>query len=515
MVRRLYRGRGLHAPTAPAGSDSILSVDGVIQWVGPYADAPVADERFDLDGVLLPGLIDSHAHLTGLGMSLRQVDLSPSDSLEAALSLLSNDQGSGWLLSRGWDHHRWGLGRYPNCQDLDRITGNRPASITRVDGHCIWVNSEALRQAGISSTTEDPPGGRILRDEGGRPTGILIDEAMTLVRRMIPKPDANERRIRTLTAQRQCHRWGLTGMHDCGSQIATIAVWRQMEAAGELRLRIHSFLDGIVEDEDAILAAGCSESPFVKVHGVKLFADGALGSRGAWLLAPYCDAKDERGIQIVHGDELRRRVGVFGAAGFQLAVHAIGDAAARDVVDAFTAFLQPGNDRRFRMEHSQIVHPVDRERMAKYGIFAPVQPIHATSDMTWAEAMLGPQRMAYAYAWSDLIDQGIAVSLGSDFPVEDGCPLAGIHAACTRQNREGWPRGGWYPEQRLRPEQALLGYTHWAARAGFDEARFGRLEPGFAADLTLLDRSPLDVPIGSLAELKSQGVVVAGTLIDT
>ena len=510
MVRRLFRGKGLHAPAAPVGADAVLSVDGVIQWVGAFADAPSADERHDLDGVLLPGLIDSHAHLTGLGMALRQVDLSASDSLEAALALLAGDEGGEWLLSRGWDHHRWGLGRYPDRRDLDRVTGARPASITRVDGHCIWVNSEALRRAGITAGTEDPPGGRILRDDGGEPTGILIDEAMALVRQRIPQADEQERRARTLAAQRQCHRWGLTGMHDCGSQLATVSVWRQMEAAGELHLRVHSFLDGLSETEEAILAAGCSEGPFVKVHGVKLFADGALGSRGAWLLAPYCDAKDEQGIQIIHGEELKRRVRVYGDAGFQLAVHAIGDGAARDVVDAFSDYLAPGNDRRFRMEHSQIVHPADQERMAAYGIYAPVQPIHATSDMPWAETMLGPERIRYAYAWTDLIQRGVAVSLGSDFPVEDGCPLAGMHAACTRQDHRGQPLGGWYPEQRLRPEDALLGYTQWAARAGFDDARFGRLEPGFAADITVLDRSPLDVPIGDLAGLQAQGVVVAG-----
>ena len=181
MVRRLFRGKGLHAPSAPAGSDAILSVDGLIRWVGPFADAPGADERYDLDGYLLPGLIDSHAHLTGLGMALRQVDLSSSDSLAEALSLLSGDTRDGWLLSRGWDHHRWGLGRYPNRQDLDRVTGDRPASITRVDGHCIWVNSEALRRSGVTRDSSDPPGGRILRDDKGEPTGILVDEAMALL----------------------------------------------------------------------------------------------------------------------------------------------------------------------------------------------------------------------------------------------------------------------------------------------------------------------------------------------
>lgn len=502
------------APTAVAVRE------GRIVWVGDAARADAlrgpATRRLDRpEAVVVPGLVDTHAHLTGLGRALAQLDLVGTGSADevAARVREAASKGEGWILGRGWDQNDWPTPEFPDHRPLTAAAPDRPVALWRIDGHALWVNRAALEAAGIGPATPDPPDGRILRGPDGAPTGVLIDGAATLVRNAIPPPTTAQLRAWIRAAVAECHRVGLTGVHDAGASAREVAVYRELEAAGELSLRVHVLLDGDDPEVEPLVAAGPAPGELVSVAGVKLFADGALGSRGAWLLEPYSDAPDTRGIPILHGAALVERVRRYAGAGFQVGVHAIGDAAARDVLDAYAAVLEPGNDRRFRIEHTQVIHPDDQRRMAALGVLAMVQPTHATSDMPWAERRLGPARIRYAYAWRSLRRAGVRLALGSDFPVERPDPVLGLYAAVTRQDADGRPPGGWYPDEALTPVEALRGFTVDAAYAGHVEHRRGRIAPGFDADLTLLSDDPLRVPPDRLDDLQVLGVVVAGRVI--
>jgi predicted amidohydrolase YtcJ len=497
------------APTAVAVRD------GRVTWVGPAeAFTGAAARRLDRpNAVVVPGLVDSHAHLTGLGRALAELDVTGTRSADEVADKVRAVKGEGWVTGRGWDQNDWPVPEFPGRAPLDAASPARPVALTRIDGHALWVNAAALKAAGVDANTPDPPGGRILRDAGGEPTGVLIDAAMDLVRQAIPPPTPGQLRAWIAAAVAECHRVGLTGMHDAGASAREVAAMRELAAAGELPLRVHVMLYGEDPEIAPLLEAGPQPGEFVSISGVKLFADGALGSRGAWLLEPYADAPGTRGIPILNGDALRSRVRVYAGRGFQVGVHAIGDAAARDVLDAFAAVLTPGGDRRFRIEHAQIVTPEDQQRMADLGVLALVQTTHATSDMPWAERRLGPERIRNAYAWRSLKNRGVRLSLGSDFPVERPDPVQGLYAAVTRRDAAGQPAGGWYPEEALTAEEALRGFTVDAAYAGFAEHRRGRIAPGMDADFTLLDEDPLTVPPDRLDDLRVRGVVVAGRVV--
>lgn len=495
--------------------------DGRVVWLGD-ADAAVAQvgPRTQVlhrpDAVVVPGLVDSHAHLMGLGRSLSEIDVVGTPSAAAvAAAVAAAPAGPGWILGRGWDQNDWEDTAFPTHAPLTAAAPDRPVALRRIDGHALWLNAAALRLAGIDASTPDPADGRILRDADGAPTGVLIDGAMGLALRHVPEPDDAQVRAWVTRAVEACHAVGLTGVHDAGATAQTVRVYRQMAAEGALPLRVHVLLDADDPAIGPLVAAGPVDDPVVAVRGVKLFADGALGSRGAWLSAPYADAPDTDGIRIVHGEALRAAVARYAGAGFQVGVHAIGDAAATDALDAFEAAGLPVEHGRFRLEHAQIVRPADQARMARLGVLAMVQPTHATSDMPWAEARLGPERIRWAYAWQSLRRAGVTVALGSDFPVERPAPLAGLYAAITRQDADGQPAGGWYPAERLSPAEALAGFTVDAARAGLVAARRGRLAPGFDADLTLLSVDPLTAAPPQLRAARVLGVVVAGrTFLD-
>lgn len=506
-------------PEGPADAQAVALRGGRIEWVGAAAEAvaryPDAQVVRRPDAVIVPGLVDSHAHLTGLGKALSELDLVGTRSAAEIAARVAAAPGDGWLLGRGWDQNDWAVTEFPDHRPLSEAAPARPVALRRIDGHALWANAAAMARAGVGPETPDPPGGRIVRDAAGQPTGVFVDTAMALVEAHIPPPDAATLRAWVEKAVAACHAVGLTGVHDAGASATEVAVYRALEAEGALPLRVHVLLDGSDPAIAPLVAAGPIAGEHVHVAGVKLFADGALGSRGAWLKAPYADAPETRGIPIVHGADLREKVRRFAAAGFQVGVHAIGDAAAADVLDAFAAVLAPGNDRRFRIEHAQVVAPADRQRMAALGVLAMVQPTHATSDMPWAERRLGPTRIRHAYAWRSLQRAGVRLSLGSDFPVERPAPVPGLHAAVTRQDAAGQPAGGWYPEEALTAEEALRGFTTDAAWAGFAEARRGRIRPGFDADLTLLDGDPLGVPPARILGLRPLAVVVAGRLYPT
>jgi hypothetical protein len=467
-----------------------------------------------------PGLVDAHAHLVGLGATLRRVDLRDSRSEAEASERVARAARQlpphAWVVGRGWDHTTWPAQRFPGRGSLDAAVGARPALLYRVDGHAAWVNGAALARAGISAATADPPGGRILRDARGQPTGVLIDAAVALVERRLPEPTTAEIEQRILSAAAVAVSHGLTGVHEMGIDERTAGVYRQLAAAGRLPLRVYAFLEGdaqiavtLAHRQPQIAPGGTG---WFELRGVKMYADGALGSRGARLLAPYSDEDDHRGLWVQPPEVIERTALAAAASGWQLAVHAIGDAANRAVLDAFeTAMVRHPGDHRFRIEHAQVIARDDFPRFARLGVIASVQPTHATSDMDWAEARLGAQRVVGAYAWRTLLASGARLAAGSDFPVERVSPLEGIYAAVTRMDRRGRPVGGWMPVQRLTLDEALAAFTVAPAHAAFAERDRGTLAVGRVADLTVLDR-PL-VPERSLLATQVELTIVGGKIV--
>ncbi|MFT3776594.1 MAG: amidohydrolase [Minicystis sp.] len=387
-------------------------------------------------------------------------------------------------------------------------------ALERIDGHALWLNAAALKAAGIGKTTPDPPGGKIVRDAAGEPTGVLVDRAMNLAERSMPGAPPNVRARRIEKAAALAVSLGLTGVHEMGIDDETVAVYRTLAREGKLPLRVYAYLAGTGRvdslparkpDKDA------DGTAMFVLRGVKLFADGALGSRGAALLAPYDDDPGNTGLVITPPEELARAAKIAAQSGFQLAVHAIGDRANRSVLDAFAAAgAGPGKDLRFRVEHAQIVAPEDIPRFAALGAVASMQPTHATSDMPWAEARVGPKRIRGAYAWRSILATGAHVAFGSDFPVEETSPMLGLYAAVTRQDDQGRPPGGWQPQERVTLEEALRAFTGEAAWASFTEAHRGAIAPGFVADLTVFDRAL--APDRSLLATHADLVIVGGKI---
>jgi predicted amidohydrolase YtcJ len=491
---------------AAAGSAADLS-----RFVGP------ATRVVDLHGrTAMPGLVDAHCHLYGLGRALEEISLRGVASVEAAAKLVANAaQGrpeGEWILGRGWDQNLWTPPAFPGHAPLDQAAPRHPVALERIDGHALWLNAAALRAAGIGKDTPDPPGGKILRDAAGEPTGVLVDRAMDLVESKMPSAPPAVRTRRILRAAALAASLGLTGVHEMGIDDDTVAAYRALAHDGKLPIRVYAYLAGAGR-VDSLPGRTPDRDPdgtamFV-LRGVKLFADGALGSRGAALLAPYDDDPGNTGLVVTSPEELARAAKIVAQAGFQLAVHAIGDRANRAVLDAFAAAgAGPGRDLRFRVEHAQVVAPEDVPRFAALGVVASMQPTHATSDMPWAEARVGPARIRGAYAWRSILATGAHVAFGSDFPVEEPSPLLGLYAAVTRQDTQGRPPGGWKPEQRLTLDEALRAFTVEPAWAAFAEAHRGAIAPGMVADLTVLDR-PLAAD-RSLLDAHADLVIVGG-----
>jgi hypothetical protein len=462
-----------------------------------------------------PGLVDGHAHLYELGQSLEWVDLRASDSAaEAAARMKQALSREGWLIGRGWDQNRWPDRAFPTRAVLDAVTGDRPAVLERVDGHAVWASSAALAAAAITRDTADPAGGKIIRDAHGEPTGVLVDNAVDLVVAKEPAATAAqiERRIRAAAAI--AIEGGLTGIHEMGIPDDVAAVYRKLDATHALPLRVYAYLridpsaSAALRDRKPERAA--PDARF-EMRGVKYFADGALGSRGARLTADYRDDPGNRGLWVTPPDVLSRAIDDAVAGGWQVAVHAIGDAGNHAVLDAYQAALRahPG-DRRLRVEHCQVLLPEDIPRFAALGVIASMQPTHATSDMPWAEARLGGERIKGAYAWRSILASGATLVAGSDFPVEEPRPLLGIYAAITRQDPSGKPPGGWYPGQRMTLDEALRAFTAAPAYAAFAERDRGTLAAGMRADLTIFDRA---LAPASLVDTRVDLTIVDGAIV--
>ncbi len=475
------------------------------------------DFRLDARGrTLIPGLIDAHGHLMGLGLALRQLDLSAATSLADAQALVaqaaSRQGAAAWVTGRGWNQERWGLGRFPTAAELDAAHAQRPVWLVRVDGHAGWANTAALRAAGIGRATPDPPGGRIERDPAGNPTGILIDTAMALVERLVPPPSPGEREQALEAALAHLASLGVTGMHDMGVSAADWALYRAFGDEGRLTLRITAYAAGM-EAMEAI--APLRPTPWLyddrlRLVGIKLFGDGALGSRGAWLLRPYADAPSVTGLRFHDDARLKNLFSRANYLGFQIAHHAIGSAANRQALDAFEEIAGAyGTNFRNRIEHAQVVDPADIPRFAALRVIASVQPIHAVSDRLMAEQRLDPAALEGAYAWASLKTAGAALALGSDTPVEPANPFLGLHAAVTRRDASGQPPGGWRRAQALDIVSALAGFTIDAAYAGHAD-RVGTLAPGKWADFLLLDRDPLRIDPDDLPNVRVLETWVGG-----
>jgi predicted amidohydrolase YtcJ len=511
------------------GPEAILVTGEDISFAGSKADAErfagPKTRRIDLAGkVMIPGLVDAHAHLRSLGRYLAQLKLetagSPQKVCEMVLAALKSTPPGRWIHGRGWDQNDWAVKQFPTWRELEGTEAN-PVYLRRVDGHAAWVNKTALEMCGISRETPDPDGGRIVRDESGAPTGVLVDNAMELVTDVIPdaKPEEIDDWMRA--AIEHCNSLGLVGMHDAGIDADDLASLQRLHDAGELTLNVYCMLstdDDDLEWTESQVALGPRDvaGSRVRVRAIKLYADGALGSRGAALIEPYADDPDNVGLLVDPPDELERLTRLAVENGFQVCTHAIGDRGNRVILDVYEKVLadtKAGSDLRFRIEHAQILSLEDIPRFKKLGVIPAMQPTHCTSDMYWAEDRVGPERIAGAYAWRRLIEDGNVIPCGSDFPVEGADPKSGIYAAVARQDASGWPEGGWHADQRMSIEEALKGFTKWAAYAAFEESRAGTIVAGNRADLTVLDGDPFQLSPAELLEMHAVMTVVRGEVV--
>ena len=466
---------------------------------------------------LLPGLIDAHGHVIGLGFAALTLDLtgttSVADLQQQLRAYAQANPGAAWIVGRGWNQEHWPERRMPTAADLDSAVRDRPVWLVRVDGHAAVANSAAMRIAGVTRATPTPAGGKIEKDARGNPTGLFIDAAEDLVASKIPAPTPQQREAALAKAQESMLASGITVVADMGTSAEDWAVMADAARVQRLNVRIISYSAGL-EPLPHIAPSGATPwigSDRLRLVGVKIYGDGALGSRGAWLKRPYADQPDTRGLQFLQDEELMRQLTTAARAGLQPAVHAIGDAANEQAIRAYEQLGRTfTGDRRWRIEHAQVIDPADIPRLAPAGIIASMQPIHQVSDRTMAEARLGPNRLAGAYAWQSIARSGGRLAFGSDFPVEPVSPFLGLSAAVSRQDPDGVPPGGWRPEERLSFEQALSGFTRNAAYAGFAEDRIGALEPGKWADFILVDRDVSQVDAQSLARTQVFETWVAG-----
>jgi predicted amidohydrolase YtcJ len=482
------------------------------------APAPAIDQTIDGGGrTLLPGLIDAHGHVLGLGQERLQADLRGSTSLAEALRRVEQyaaaNPASRWLLGRGWNQVLWEGREFPRAADLDRVVRDRPVVLSRIDGHAIWVNTAALRIAGIDAQTKDPPGGQIVRDTNGAATGVFVDTAAALIEKHIPPATDADLQRALATALQEVAALGLTGVHDAGIEPQHYRLYEALGSANQLPIRVYAMLADGPASRQAI-AAGPKKPRFddrLVLSAVKAWVDGALGSRGAAMLQDYADQPHHRGLTLYTPAQLDELTQLTAKHGWQLNVHAIGDAGNRAALDAFAKLSAEQRTRlRPRIEHAQVIALEDIPRFAALGVIASVQPTHATSDMNMAEDRVGPQRIRGAYAWRKLLDARVRLAGGSDFPVELPNPFHGLYAAVTRQDRDGRPPDGWYPQEKLTRSEALRLFTTDAAYAAGMEQTVGSLQPGRWADFILLDRDYFAVPESEIDDIEVVATFVAG-----
>lgn len=476
---------------------------------------------------VVPGLVDSHMHLVGLGLRRFGIDLVGTASLDEVRARVKTAVAAAkpgeWIQGRGWDQNDWeafkkkGL-KFPTAKDLDEVSPNNPVVLHRIDGHAIWANSKAMALAGVDAKTKARSGGEIVK-ANGKPTGVFVDNAEGIITDKVPPPSKEQLEQAIALAIKECLSAGLVQVHDMGIGAAALEVLKELDARGQLKLRLYVMLDGSAADLGAWMSQGptlpASSASRLTVRGVKFYMDGALGSRGAALHAPYSDDKKNVGMLVTMPDVLEDRIKSAAAAGYQVATHAIGDRGNTIVLDIYERVFagDAALKARPRIEHAQILRPADIPRFGRAGVIASMQPTHATSDMPWAEKRVGEERLAGAYAWDALLTTGATIAAGSDAPVEDISPVLGLYAATTRTDAFGAPTGGWLPDQKMSPRAALVSFTRAAAYASFREASAGMIKEGFDADLTVLDRDPLVIAAEEMSALEASMTIIEGEIV--
>lgn len=513
-------------PTARA----VAITDGRILAVGSTAEMEqyrgAETEVIELDGLtVVPGLVDAHLHFPNLGADRSHlVELDDAGSLEEALALVER-RASGlepgeWLTGSGWHIGNWDVEEWPTAADLDRVAPNNPVSLGGMHSHATWLNSLALEAAGITRSSPDPDDGIIQRNQAGEPTGILIENAQWIVREVVPAGQSQPLTERIKRSVALAHSYGFTGTHDIGTSLEAIDAYRALIAAGDFPFRVNAVVR--IWSPDEVLDSLVSMGPIIaegnhrlSVRSVKMSIDGALGARGAAMLEPYTDEPGATGVIRVTPETLRQILRKALPAGYTAAMHAIGDRGNRIVLDAVEDVLDeyPVEDHRMRVEHAQIVALEDIPRFAELDLIASFQWIHATLDMPWAEDRVGPERIVGGYAWRTFLDQGIRIVGGSDEGARTFSPFIGIHAAVTRQDGEGLPEGGWFPEQRLTRIEALKSYTLDAAYTAFEEDVLGSITPGKLADLTVLSRDIMTIPAEEILKTVAVMTIVGGEVV--
>ncbi|MCB8964428.1 MAG: amidohydrolase [Bacteroidales bacterium] len=459
---------------------------------------------------IYPGFIDPHCHFLGYGLGLPNAWLAGAKDWEEVVTRLVENQkqyATEWVKGRGWNQNEWAVKQFPTNELLNKAFPDKPVYIVRIDGHAAIANQKALEIAGITSKTIIN-GGEIIK-ENGKPTGVLVDNAMDLIRRCIPESTKEEKTKALINAQKNCFAVGLTGVHDAGLDTDEVLLIDSLHKNGSLRMRINAWLNPTKSNYEAFISKGVYQTERLTVRAIKIFADGALGSRGALLLQPYSDDPQNSGIQVETTEKLDSICKLANDAGYQVCTHCIGDAAVRLMIDIYSKYLDENNDKRWRIEHSQIVDPQDMTRYGKYNIIPSIQTTHATSDMDWADERLG-DRIKYAYAYQELLQQNGWLPNGSDFPIEHINPLYGFYSGVARQHFNGEPKDGFQMQNSLTREQALRAMTIWAARSAFEENIKGSLEVGKNADFVILNFDLMNDSINAVPNIKIQQTYVNG-----
>jgi predicted amidohydrolase YtcJ len=473
-----------------------------------------SDNKINAEGkVIYPGFIDAHAHFFRYGLGLQTADLVGTGSWEEIITRLdsfakSHSSADGWLLGRGWDQNDWQVKDFPTKERLDVLFPNRPVVLTRIDGHAAIANQKALDLAGLKAG--DTISGGSIEQRNGRLTGILVDNATDLVYAHVPNPGPDVMTKSLEEGQAKCFEVGLTTVDDCGLDYRDVLMMDSLQKRKILKMRVYAMLSDAPQNFNYLFANGKIKTDFLNVRSFKVYADGALGSRGACLLQPYTDRPNWSGFLLSSIQHFDSVANIISAHGFQMCTHAIGDSGNRMILQVYAKYLKGKNDLRWRVEHAQVVNKNDFNLFGNYSIIPSVQPTHATSDMYWAEQRLGPERIKGAYAYKQLLQQNGWIPLGTDFPVEDISPLKTFYAAVFRMDAKGYPQGGFQNENALSREQALKGMTIWAARSNFEEDEKGSLEKGKLADFIILDKDLMTAKPGEVLNTSIFATYIGG-----